>query len=173
MAALAERLDELGFQALFERWPTGAAALWREPGMPAALAALAADAGAPVLARFLAAEVLATEGGVPPDAALAPAYAAGLAAARTGNAWGVPGEAATPLARRVIGLGGPAAAALRPLLADARPLPFAGSEEATLGHAAAWRVKDAAAVLIAAIEGRIFDATATPEARDAAIGAMF
>jgi hypothetical protein len=175
LASLAHRLLALGHGALFERRPAASVALWAEAGMPGALAALVADPGAPDLARFLAAELIATHGGARPDAPaplLAAAYAAGLAAARTGNAWGLPGEAATPLARRVIGLGAAAAAALRPLLGDPRPLEFAGSEDATLGEAAGWRVRDAAAMLVAAIEGRDFDAMATPAARDAAIAAM-
>jgi hypothetical protein len=66
-------------------------------------------------------------------------------------------------------MGEAAVAALRPLLADDRAMVFGGSEEATIGNAAAWRIKDCAASLIAAITGRRFDAGAPPALRDPVI----
>lgn len=170
MSALAGRLLAEGEAGLFLR---GAGArLWAEPGAPQALAALAGDAEAPPVARFLAAELVAAGAGTPPHASLAAAYAAALAAAPLGNAWGLPGALDTPPARHLVAFGAAALPALRPLLGDARPLRYAGSEEATLGNAAAWRVKDMAASLVAAIEGQRFDAGAPPALRDAAIARL-
>ncbi len=173
MSDLAARLVAEGYAGVFLR---GAGArLWAEPGAPAALAALAAAATAPPIARFLAAELVAEHSGALPEAApasLAEAYAAALAASPLGNPWGLPGELDTPPARHLLALGAAAGPALRALLGDARALRYAGSEDATIGNAAAWRVKDMAASLLAAIEGQAFDATAAPVARDAAIARL-
>jgi hypothetical protein len=173
MQQLAERLTALGYRGLFLR---GAAdALWREHGMPAALAALAADVTQPAEARFLAAELVAERSGsLPPVAleSLAAAYAAALRATSLANAWGLPGAVDTPPARHLVGLGPAALAALRPLLGDDRAIDYAGSEEATLAAQAGWRVKDLAAAFTAAIGGLPFDAGAPKAARDAAISRM-
>ncbi|PWS35640.1 hypothetical protein DFH01_18785 [Falsiroseomonas bella] len=175
MGDLAARLTGLGYQGLFLRMPPEAPRLWREPGAPAALAALAADPAAQPEARFLAAEVTAAGGGALPGAPaplLAEAYAAALAAARLGNVWGLPGALDTPAARNLLSLGEAAIPRLRPLLGDGRELRYGGSEDATIGNAAHWRIKDFAASFIAAIRGDAFDAGAAPAARDAAIARM-
>jgi hypothetical protein len=175
MGDLAARLTGLGYQGLFLRMPPEAPRLWREPGAPAALAALAADPGAPPEARFLAAEVAAAAGGTLPDAPaalLAEAYAAALAGARLGNVWGLPGALDTQAARNLLSLGDAAVQALRPLLGDGRVVRYGGSEDATIGNAAHWRIKDFAASMIARLRGLSFDAGAPPAARDAAIARM-
>jgi hypothetical protein len=175
MDGLAARLSSLGYQGLFLRIPPEAPRLWREPGVPAALEALAADPTAPPETRFLAAEVTAAEGGAlprAPAALLAEAYAAALAAARLGNVWGLPGALDTPAARNLLSLGEAAKAAVHPLLGDGRVVRYGGSEDATIGNAAQWRVKDFAASVIARLRGPAFDAEATPEARDAAIARL-
>jgi hypothetical protein len=173
MPGLAERLTDAGYAALFFAQPPGAAALWREAGMPAALAALADDPVAPEEARFLAAEIIAAEGPPPPNPARrAGAYAAGLRATRQANLWGLPGQADTAAARHLIGLGEAAVPALLPLLADKRRAWYAGSEDATVGNAAQWRICDLAATMVAAIRGGTFDASLPPEVRDAAIARL-
>jgi hypothetical protein len=175
MQQLAERLTGLGYRGLFLRPPPAARALWQEPGMPAALAALAADPAQPPEARFLAAEIVADRGGslpAAPPALLAQAYAATLRATTVADMWGLPGAPHTPPARHLLALGEAAAAALRPLLQDDSAIDYGGSEEATLADQARWRVKDLAASLIAAIRGEGFDAGAPPAARDAAIARM-
>jgi hypothetical protein len=175
MDGLAARLTGLGYQGLFLRMPPEAPRLWREPGVPAALAALAADPAATPEARFLAAEVTVAGGGALPDAPaplLAEAYAAALAGARLGNVWGLPGELDTPAARNLLSLGEAALPALRPLLGDGRVVRYGGSEDATIGNAAHWRIKDFAASVMARLRGSEFDAQAAPAARDAAIARM-
>ena len=70
-----------------------------------------------------------------------------------------------PVGARVAGLGEAAV----PVLGRARrrpPLRFSGSREATIGNGAGWRVKDAAAALLATICGRSFASDAEPAARD-------
>lgn len=175
MQNLAERLTALGYRGLFLRPPPAAHALWREPGMPASLAALAADPAQPAEARFLAAEVVADRSGslppAPPDT-LAEVYAAVLRVTTVANMWGLPGEHDTAPARHLAGFGPAAAAALRPLLGDDRAIDYAGSEEATLADDAGWRVKDLAAGFIAPIRGLPFDPGAPPAVRDAAISRM-
>lgn len=169
MTDLADRLLALGYDGLFLRLTPAAATLWREPGAPEALAAIATDPTAPAQARFLAAEVIAGATGRQPDAALAATYAAVLRETDSPNIWGLPGELDTPPARHLLAMGVAALPPLRALLADHRRLTYAGSEEATVGNAAAWRVRDFAASMIAAISGARFDSGASPAARDAAI----
>jgi hypothetical protein len=103
---------------------------------------------------------------------LAEAYAAALAGARLGNVWGLPGELDTPAARNLLSLGEAALPALRPLLGDGRVVRYGGSEDATIGNAAHWRIKDFAASVMARLRGSEFDAQAAPAARDAAIARM-
>jgi hypothetical protein len=107
-----------------------------------------------------------------PAALLAEAYAVALRHTRLANVWGLPGALDTAPARHLLSLGEAAVAALRPLLADARGLAYGGSEDATIGNAARWRVQDLAGSIIAAIRGVPFDADAPPPARDAAIAAL-
>jgi hypothetical protein len=169
MQALAARLTGLRYEGLLLRSPAAGAALWAEAGAPEALIALAADAAAPAEARFLAAELIAANGGSAPGKALAGAYAAALRDTHLPNIWGLPGELDTPPAQHLLAMGDTAAAALRPLLGDARRVRYAGSEDATVGNAAGWRVKDFAASMIAAISGGRFPANAPPALRDEAI----
>jgi hypothetical protein len=166
---LAARLTGLRYEGLFLRSPAAGAALWAEAGAPEALSALAADAAAPTEARFLAAELVAAHGASPPGKALAGVYAAALRETRLPNIWGLPGELDTPPARHLLAMGDAAKAALRPLLGDTRRVRYAGSEDATVGNAAGWRVKDFAASMMAAISGERFDANAPPALRDEAI----
>jgi hypothetical protein len=172
MDGLAERLTALGYEGLFLRLTPAAPRLWRESGAASALAMLAADPSAGAHARFLAAEVIAAEGGQQPHPALAPTYATVLRETKVADMWGLPGELDTPPTRNLLAMGEPAVAALRPLLGDERALVFSGGEEATVGNDADWRVGDVAASLIAAIRGTVFDASAPPAARAAARAAM-
>ncbi len=174
--SLAERLMALGYTDLFQRADWSALdALWREPGMPTALAALALDAAAPVPARFLAAEILFHRGGAYPPAenggALAKVYAAALAQGYPGggNAWGFPGQPPDGVGAHVAALGRDAVPALLPLLDDETPVPYEGSEEAMEAARYAFRVKDLAAHLLSAIAGVGIAVPEDPAARDAEI----
>jgi hypothetical protein len=171
MPSLAERLKAAGYLSLFYALDGAPAeAVWRETGAEG-LRGLLADVSADAEARFLAAELLAARGAAPGlDAATALAVdVAALRQTRLGNIWGMPGAPDTPAARRVIAQGAAAAAALRPLLDDARQVWFAGSIEASEANDLIWRVRDIAASLIAAIEGHAFPARAPMALRDAAI----
>jgi hypothetical protein len=139
----------------------------------AQLRATVADDGGDPRARALAAAVLDSHdaGGVPP-ATLADAYVGGLRAGAFSdfaNPWGVPGAALGPVGTRVAALGEAAVPALRAALDDDAPLRFSGSREAAIGNGAGWRVKDAAATVLAAIVGRPFAGDDEPAARDEAI----
>ncbi|HEX6372983.1 MAG TPA: hypothetical protein VF006_28935 [Longimicrobium sp.] len=173
---LAERLMALGYTDLFQRADYAALdALWREPGVPAGLAALAVDPAAAVPARFLAAEILFHRAGTCPPAqdtrALADAYAAALAQGYPGggNVWGVPGQAPDGVGAHVVSLGREAIPAFLPLLDDDTPVPYEGSEEAMEGRRFGFRVKDLAAHLLAAIAGVDLPVSEDPRARDAEI----
>lgn len=173
-AALAGRLTGAGYEALFLRLDTKELdAIWGEPGAPQALEALALDQGAPPEARFLAAEVLQHQGRAVSDpqgrAGLATAYAAALKGATLGNPWALPGEVDGPAGEHLVDLGEPAVPALAPLLDDQRRVPYAGSEEATIGNSYAYRVKDLAAFFISRIRSLPYTPNEDPAARDAEI----
>lgn len=139
----------------------------------AELRATVADAAADPRARALAAAVLDShDAGDMPAATMADAYVAGLRAGAFSdfaNAWGVPGAALGPIGARVAGLGESAVPALKAALDDDAPLRFSGSRAATIGNAAGWRVKDAAASVLASMLDTPFAGDAEPAARDAAI----
>jgi hypothetical protein len=135
-----------------------------------------ADAGAEPRARALAAAVLdAHDAGDLPATTMADAYVGGLRAGAFSdfaNPWGVPGGALGPIGARVAGFGDAAVPALTGALDDDAPLRFSGSREATIGNAAGWRVKDAAASVLATILGTPFADDAEPAARDDAIAEL-
>jgi hypothetical protein len=110
--------------------------------------------------------------GAMPAAQRAAIYADALSASRTFNAWGLPGFSLTDTARAVIALGPDAVGALRPLLADERPAPLFGSQDATTSAAYGNRVRDYAFVLIAEILGVAYEYDESPAARDAQIAAL-
>ena len=171
---VARRLDELGYSGAFlsPSEGNGERLLDRDGG--SALRDVVADADASESARFLAAELLATRGqwppGVPPDV-LAGIYVQALRADVTGiaNPWAFPHGVLGPLGDRLVSLGRAAVDPLVSALDDPRPLWFIGSREASVGNSYEWRVKDAAAVILAAVSGAPFEADLDPAARDAAI----
>lgn len=158
----------------------GHAALDAIPDVATQLVAVACAADQPVLVRFAAAEAgqeraprrfAALDAGA--QAALADVYARAIKALPEVNLFGLPLDVlSSATARRLIALGVPAAIALRPLLLDRAIAPYSGSEEATLAAMNAYRYRDLAAALIAAIRGESFADAATPEARDGAIDAL-
>lgn len=142
----------------------------------AELRSTVADAGADPRARALAAAVLDShEAGDAPAATMADAYVGGLRAGAFSdfaNPWGVPGAALGPVGERVAGLGEAAVPALKAALDDDSPLRFSGSREAAIGNGAGWRVKDAAASVLATILGTSFAGDTEPAARDEAIAGL-
>lgn len=137
------------------------AAVWAEPESLERLQAIVRDRAAPMKARFLACEVLfdkhftfVPEVG---PAAVAEIYAHALAHNLTGvaNSWGLLYEHddAGPVGIRFVMIGEPAVPALVGLLDDAsRPLGYAGGEDATVGNAYGFRVKDFAAFYLGRIK---------------------
>jgi hypothetical protein len=176
---LAADLVATGYLNLFQRMTFDALdRFWNAPRGPDELRALAGSPTSPPAAAFLAAEILFLKGGYTPsptDAqALAPAYAHALAHNVVGSAnpWGKPGSLDGDATKHAVSLGEAAVPPFRALLDDATPMTYAGSREATFGNAYRWRVKDAAAVVLAAIRGLRFDAKKTPAARDPEIAAL-
>ena len=174
MTDYAGRLRSLGYSRLFlSLSDVEVDALWREPHAAEALAALVADTGADPEARFLAAEILSRkQPGYPSpseSALLAPVYADALRHAELANIWGMPGELDGPAGQHLVALGAGAAVALAPLLNDARPVIYGGSEEATIGNSYQYRVKDFAAFFIHRIGGSPYSLRKPPRERDAEI----
>lgn len=157
-------------------------AIWDEAGATTdRLVAIAADEGAPIKSRFLACEVLfeheLTGIGEIGDGKVADIYVAALLGNLTGraNSWGLLYEHNDegPVGIRFVMIGKAAVGALRPLLADDRQtMTYEGSEEATVGNAYGFRVKDYAAYYLSKILRRPLAYHADPVDRDLAIDAF-
>jgi hypothetical protein len=174
MVDYAGRLISLGYSGLFLSLDDVAIdTLWREPRAAENLAALIADTGANWEARFLAAEILACKQSEYPAPSeiglLAPLYADALRHSELANIWGMPGELDGAAGQHLVALGAAAAVALTPLLNDARPIIYGGSEEATVGNSYNYRVKDFAAFFIHCITGLPYSLHKTPQERDSEI----
>lgn len=179
VSKLAQKLVDLGYPALFQRMDHDEAdALWRSA--PAELEALVRGAAQPHEARFLASEILFLEkpGYPPPDLkpVLAPLYAEALghAGRKTGrwhlmgNPWGLTyvNDDVGTLGAHLLALGSDAIAALRPLLDNAEPVAYEGSEDATVGNEQMYRVKDLAAYYLGRLTGKPVAFHADFKARD-------
>jgi len=177
MTDLSQQLTALGYEGLFLQ-PGNAALdrLWAEPGMADQLAQLAVTAEAPLDARFLAAEILfERQPDYPPEGAnvaLALVYAHALQTTDMGNLWGLPGEISPFAGQHLVALGKPIIAELMPLLEDARPVFYEGSEEATLGNRYQYRVKDFAAFFLSHLCGVAYPVHQDPGQRDRKIAAL-
>ena len=173
---LARRLMTIGYIGLFQGSDENASdALWKEPGVPDALAALVLDLEAPALARFLAAEIMFNKQATYPPAEqkkqLASVYATALAEnfAGAANTWGLPDVLDGLAGEHFLALGEAAIPELTSLLDDERRVYFAGSQEATLGHHYRYRVKDLAAYYISKIRNIPLELDEDPGKRDEAI----
>lgn len=136
------------------------AAVWGEPDSLARLEAIVQDEGAPMMARFLACEVLfkkhfifVRDVGAETVAGI---YSHALTNDLTGraNSWGLLYEHNDdgPVGLRFVTLGEAAIPTLLALLHDGRrALTYAGSETATVGNAYEFRIKDYAAFYISKI----------------------
>lgn len=182
-AALAQRLADDGYGETFV-WPAHdetLAKVWSDPGNPARLEQLVDDTAAPAKARLVAVECLfkhdftflARHDGV----VIAGIYAAALAehVVPAANPWGLlwENEQAGLLGGRFIMLDRSSIPALRPLLADDTVVDwYEGSEEATVGNAARYRIKDFAAFYLARIINHPLAFHADFAARDREIAAL-
>jgi hypothetical protein len=110
-----------------------------------------------------------------PAAARAQVLAGTLAGYRQLNDFGYldpHGSYDGPAALALLELGDAALTALEPLLADDRPAPLSGSEEATLAKRFAYRRKDFAFRYVSKLRGRDAPFDPDPAHRDAAIAAL-
>jgi hypothetical protein len=176
MTALDEQLLSLGYVGLFRRLEPGYEGIWADGDAAQQLRAIALSPESGDEVRLLAAEVLfRKDPDFPPPSAqssLAGLYARALRTTTVGNDWGLPGRFDGELARHVRRLGPAAAESLEPLLDDDRPVPYAGSEEATEGGRMRIRVKDLAASLVAPLRGMPWRPAREPAKRDAEIDAL-
>ena len=175
-ASLADQLTELGYFGLVQQEDDERVrALSRDRQ---ALEGLVDDTRADPLARFLAAELLFGPDDHFPSqhdaAAVAEVYATALKEnfTESGNTWGLPGMNKGLVAEHVVSLGAAIVPAFAALLDDGTRVHYEGSEEATIGNIYAFRVKDVAAALIAAVTGRSFALERDPKTRDATIAAL-
>jgi hypothetical protein len=110
--------------------------------------------------------------GTQPAADRAAIYAFALQHNAFFNSWGQPGMSLSDTARAFAALGDAAVAALAPLLADRRPAPSSGSQDATLSKMNGNRVCDYAWVLISEARGASYVYESAPADRDREIDAM-
>ena len=184
--AIVRRLLALGYLELFQRADEReATALVRDHA--ATLHRVIGDPMVDPHARFLAAELLfAHQPGFPPTAlrdALAEIYAIAIGQTHgalatggwvAGNAWGLlyDLEGVGPSGRHLLALGEAAIPALLRLTDRTEVVLYEGSEEATIGNARAYRVKDVAAYFVARLRGRPLAFYPDPAARDRAIALL-
>ena len=182
-STLAEKLVDDAYGPLFtypQRDQT-VEKIWAEPDNPAALEALIDAPEAPVKARFAAAEVLFARDFTfvsrHDASAIARLYAAALQGKLTGhaNAWGLLWANDTPgeVGGRFIALGKDAIPALRDLLDDRAVVDwYVGSETATVGNGAKYRIRDFAAFYLSRILRMPIPFHADVAARDAEIAKL-
>jgi hypothetical protein len=164
-AALAEKLvaDAYGELFYYPQHDETIAKIWNEPGNAAALEVLIDDPNAPAKARFVAAEALFARDltfiGRHDLGVVARIYAIALQRKLTGhlNAWGLVwySDSAGPVGNRFIAIGKAAIPVLRELLEDRTVMRgYFGSEEATIGNGAKFRIRDFAAYYLSQIVGK-------------------
>ncbi|MEO1270185.1 MAG: hypothetical protein AAFX99_19025, partial [Myxococcota bacterium] len=81
------------------------------------------------------------------------------------NPWGLP-KTIGPLGERLLGLGEAVVPMLMANLSNDDAVTYAGSEEASIGNAYRFRVKDLAAYYLALIRAEVFIIDKDPAARD-------
>jgi hypothetical protein len=176
---IARELAQAGYTGLFLTGDhSRAPAIWDGGANREALEAIVDGDGYGDLERVLAAEVLHAHADSRPDAALGPVYARALALSGvrdgplvfSGNLWGLLGDGGDgPLGEHLLEAGDAAVEPLRALLDDTAPLLYEGSEDATIGNARGYRVKDAAAYFIGRLTGDDLALHEDPADRDAEI----
>lgn len=161
---LAGKLDAGSYGILFY-WPqheTTTDRIWSEPGNPALLESVLEEPSASAKAKFIAAEVLFRNEFTFVErhdrVRIARLFAEALRRRYTGhaNAWGLLwiDDSAGEIGGRFMALGKDSIPALRELLADTTVVDwYEGSEEATLGNRARYRIKDFAAFYLARVLG--------------------
>jgi hypothetical protein len=181
---LVDDLGGAGYRGLFLAGEqSSAASFWSDGANREALLAIVADRRYGDLERVLASEILyANDPAYPPrgwDDLLGSVYARALAITGTGdrpivltgNEWGFlyhgGGEGA--LGAHLLDAGSAAVGHLVSLLDDPAPVFYEGSQEATLGNALDYRVKDAAAYYIGVLAGISVPFHAPFDQRDAEI----
>jgi hypothetical protein len=179
---LAQQLASDQFGPLFV-WPQHddtVARIWSKLGMHT-LEEVIEDRDASPRGRFVAAEILFSNELAFLDRhdhkMIAALYARALAERATGSAdpWGLLwiDDSIDPLGGRFLALGDAAIPALRELLRNDTVVDwYAGSEQASVGNAARYRIKDFAAFYLARIVGIQLAAHAEPAERDGEIARL-
>lgn len=182
-ASLSQRIVAGDFGLLFY-WPQHDQALgriWNEPGTPGTLDALLDDRTAPLLARVVAAEVLFRHDLTFLDrhdaVELARVYVDAMVGRHAPNAnlWGLLwiNDSVGELGGRLLVIGAPAIGPLRAQLGNETVIDwYEGSEAATLGNGARYRIKDVAAYYLARITGRAIAFHTAFRDRDAEIAEL-
>lgn len=180
--SLAEKLANDTYGPLFQ-WPAHdqtVASIWNENGAPA-LEAVIDDRAAPARAKFVAAEVLFARDftfvGRHDGEALARIYADALTGRFTGhaNAWGLlwANDDLGQVGGRFKMIGPASIPVLRQLLADTTVVDwYMGSEEATVGNGAHYRIKDFAAYYLSRMTNTPIPFHDVPAERDAEIARL-
>jgi hypothetical protein len=175
----ARELSRAGYTSLFLAGDDSLApAVWDGGANREALEAIVDGDGYGDLERVLAAEVLHAYADGHRGTALGPIYARALALSGlrggplvfSGNLWGLLYDGGDgPLGEHLLQAGDAAVEPLRALLDDAAPLLYEGSEDATIGSARGYRVKDAAAYFLGRLTGEHVPFHEDPGERDAEI----
>ena len=178
----ARDLGRAGYTSLFLAGDDSRApAIWDGGANREALEAIVDGDGYGDLERVLAAEVLRAYADGYRDGreeTLGPLYARALALSGlrggplvfSGNLWGLLYDGGDgPLGEHLLQAGDAALEPLKALLDDTAPLLYEGSEDATIGGARGYRVKDAAAYFIGRLTGEDVPLHEQPAERDAEI----
>ena len=181
----ARELSQTGYTQLFLAGDhSRAPALWDGGANREALEAIVDGDDYGDLERVLAAEILHAYADGYRDGregTLGPVYARALALSGlrggplvfSGNLWGLLYDGGDgPLGEHLLEAGGTAVEPLRAMLDDSAPLFYEGSEDATIGNARGYRVKDAAAYFIGRLTGEDVPFHEDPAERDAQIARL-
>jgi hypothetical protein len=177
VSTLAEKLINTGYIDLFMRTNENAIdEIWADKNYQEELHTIITDDAVPVLARFLAAEILFKKDASFPTTQeqkkmLAKIYVEILSDQGTvnGNIWGLPGYAGIIGEHMLKADKDELTILLKDQLNNQQPVLYDGSREATFGNEYQYRVKDIAAFYFSLVLKQPYTVLKQPEERDAAI----
>ncbi len=176
---LAEELDRLGYDGLFRlpAWPARVDDLWSRPEVPDLLVQLISDGSRSWLVKFLAAEIILGKQMFLLRSEFYPTLAAVYAKALTENAsgfmadWGfqIDVNDIGKLGSRFMVFGPDSDPFLKPLLDDAREVPYVYPPDFPSQIRLGLRIKDFAALFLSKIHNLSVSLTGDQSSRDAEI----
>jgi hypothetical protein len=176
LSSIVDKITALGYRELFQNYDQkDLDSIWNEDNAAKKLSSLAINPEMPPLACFLAAEImfLKQEEYPPQDhkKQLSVVYATALTQnfTESANTWGLPNIQIGDTEIHFIALGEAAIPELTHLLENNSRVYYAGSQEATLGNAYGYRIKDLAAYYISKITNLVFEIDQDPRKRDESI----